>query len=295
MAKELKVGLIGLDTSHSILFTRMLQDATCPDNERVSGMKVVNCLRFSTPFQSEEGLNERQKQLEDWGVNVVERLEDAVTGCDVLMLEINDPAYHLEYFKKCMDLGLPIFLDKPLADNIENGRLIYELSKERNLRVFSSSSLRYTPALEESCIAIPTPRFASMYGPLGKAPAGSSVVWYGVHAFEMLQRAMGSGAQSVYARKDSAGVVATVEYGGGRRGVVEMSEDTSVYGGCLRSSSEAVPFVVDAKTIFRAELMKVIDFFNGSPAPVDFADTLEIMSMLDAAERSTISGQVEAV
>lgn len=32
------------------------------------------------------------------------------------MMEINDPSLHLEYFKKCADLGKPIFLDKPLKE-----------------------------------------------------------------------------------------------------------------------------------------------------------------------------------
>ena len=63
---------------------------------------------------------------------------------------------------------------------------------------------------------------AHAYGPLGLAPAGSSLVWYGVHTFEMINRLMGAGAESVFAREDKNGIVTTVKYSGDRRGLAEL-------------------------------------------------------------------------
>ncbi|MDH7481447.1 MAG: Gfo/Idh/MocA family oxidoreductase [Armatimonadota bacterium] len=295
MIKELEVALIGLDTSHTIEFARRMQSPDCAPEQRVVGMRAVTCLRFETPFQDEEGLNKRQEQLEQWGVKVTTDFEEAVANCDAIMLEINDPAYHLEYFTKCADLGKPIFLDKPLADTIENGRKIYELAKEKNVRVFSASSLRFVPQLIEACKTIPVPKFVTVYGPLGKAPAGSSIVWYGVHAFEMLERAMGRGAIAVTARRDGAGVVAIVDYPEGVRGVVELNEGSWIYGGCLRTKDKAEPFVVNMARAYSDELELVGKFFQGGDVPVEMEDTLEVMAMLDAAERSVQSGKTESV
>lgn len=74
MAHEIKIAIVGLDTSHSIEFTKRLQAPDCPAEMRVPNMKVVSCLRFETPFQNKEGLDARQAQLESWGVKVTERL-----------------------------------------------------------------------------------------------------------------------------------------------------------------------------------------------------------------------------
>ena len=63
MAKELKVGIIGLDTSHTIEFTKRFQAPDCPKEDKVGGVKVVAAMRFDSPFQKKEGLDERQKQL----------------------------------------------------------------------------------------------------------------------------------------------------------------------------------------------------------------------------------------
>lgn len=293
MSQDIRIGMIGLDTSHSIAFTKCLQAPDVTEDQRVTGAKVVTCLRFPTPFQAEDGLDERQKQLEGWGVAVTRDFDEAVAECEALMLEINDPAYHLEYFTKCAGLGKPIFLDKPMADNTANARAIYKMAKDKGVRVFSSSSLRFVPGLVETCEAIPNPLYTSTYGPLGIAPAGSSIVWYGVHAFEMLERAMGRGAVSVFARRDKAGVVATIEYEDARRGVVELTEGAYAYGGCVREKGKAAAYTCDNSRLYPMELEKVVEFFKGAEAPATLDDALEITAMLDAAERSVASGKAE--
>lgn len=295
MSKEIKIGMVGLDTSHSIAFTKCLQAPDCPPAQHVPGARVVACMRFETPFQGKDGLDDRQKQLEGWGVKVTESFDEAVADCDAIMLEVNDPAYHVEYFTKAADLGKPIFLDKPMADTTANARLIAKMAKDKGLRVFSSSSLRFVPALVAAIEAVGEPKYVSTYGPLGKAPAGSSIVWYGVHAFEMLERAMGRGAKSVFARKDSVGVVAVVDYEAGRRGVVELTEGAYSYGGSVRGDKKAVPFTAENALLYPLELTEVVKFFAGAESPVTLDDALEVTAMLDAAERSVKSGKTEAL
>jgi predicted dehydrogenase len=293
MNKDIRVALIGLDTSHTIEFANRMQGPDCPADQKVAGLRAVNCLRFETPFQNEEGLNNRQKQLEIWGIKVTTNFDEAVADCDALMIEINDPAFHWEYFTKCAALGKRMFLDKPLADTIQNGRKIYDLIQSRNLSVFSSSSLRFIPSFLEACRQMPAPIFVHAYGPLGKAPAGSGVVWYGVHSFELLERAMGRGARSVTVKKDDAGVTCIVSYPDNRRGIVELSEGAWVWGGELRMKDQSVPFVVNMDYAYRDLLREVETFFRTGVAPVVMADTLEVMALLDAARRSFDSGMEE--
>ncbi len=295
MPQDLRVALIGLDTSHSIEFTRRMQAPDCPAEQKVAGLRAVSCLRFETPFQGRDGLDQRQKQLKEWGVRVTESFDEAVDGCDAVMIEINDPALHVEYFARCAALGKPVFLDKPLADGVDAGRRILDAAKAAATRFFSASSLRFVPELAQACARFPRPERASMFGPLGKAPAGSSVVWYGVHAFEMLERAMGPGAGSVRAVGDDGGAVAVVDYGGLRRGVVELTVGPYVYGGALRAQREGTAFVVDMGRAYSALLERIAAFFRGAPEPVPHAETLEVSALLEAADRSLVSGREEPV
>jgi hypothetical protein len=290
--KIMNVAIIGLDTSHSVELPKRMQAADCPANEKIEGLRAISCLRFPSPFQTEEGQDGRQKTLEGWGVKVTRNFDEAVANCDAIMIEINDPAMHVDYFKKCAVLGKPMFLDKPIADTLAHGKKIVSIMQEKNLRVFSASSLRFVTALANACQEMPSPIFTSVYGPLGAAAAGSSIVWYGVHAFEMLQRAMGRGAESVRVIKDGAGVVAVVKYPNNRRGIVELNDAAYAYGGVLRTKDKSVPYVVDMSMAYTLLMKEIIAFFHGGSAPVDMAtDTLEIMALLEAAQKSANNGR----
>ena len=294
MSSEIKVGVVGLDTSHSVEFIRRMQAPDCPADQRVTGLRATVCMRFETPFQDKAGLDGRQKILEGWGVKVTESFEETVANCDAVMLEINDPAYHVESFQKAAALGKPIYLDKPLADTIANGKKIAALAKSKGLKVMSSSSLRYVPALLEACKAVPAPTHATTFGPLGKAPVGSSIVWYGVHAFEMLERAMGRGAVTMTAVKDPKGAVCVAHYADGRRGVVELCEG-SPFGVALRGGGKSAAHMVDMGRAYTLQLIEIEKFFRTGVAPLTFEDTVEIMALLDAAQQSADCGKTVSV
>jgi hypothetical protein len=296
MLEAIKIAMLGMDTSHCLEFTKRIQDPDCPYQQFVDGMRVTSCLRFATPFANETVLNERQAQLEKWKVKVTTNFDEAMADCDAIMIEINDPALHLDYIKKCVEFGKPIFLDKPLADTFENGRAILNLAKEKSCKIFCASALRFAPALRKVHAAIPYPSSCVVYGALGKAPSGSSIIWYGVHAFEMLQLAIGSGATSVTSRKDQQGAVILVDYPDARRGIVELTHGMWNYGGYIMNSNQSLPFVIDSSTIYVNLLREVKKYFSGTPAPLSlYYDTLHIMAMLEAAERSYQSGQPEKV
>ena len=294
MSKEVKVAIIGLDTSHAVEFPRRMQAPDYDPAFKVSGLRAVSCLRFETPFQDKNGLDARQRQLEAWGIKVTERLDEAVAGCDAIMLEINDPAYHLEYFKQVATLGKRVFIDKPLADNIVHGAEMARIARENRLEVISASPLRFVPELVEACATIGDAKFASVFGPLGKAPAGSSVVWYGVHAFEMLERILGRGALSVAVTRDGVGAVAVVDYPDRKRGVVELSTTSYKYGGTIRTNDQVAAYLVDSN-MYTETLKDVERFFRTGKASLILDDAVEVMALLDAADRSFASGRTEPV
>ena len=291
MKEEIRVAVIGLDTSHSVELPRRMQAPDCPEQNKVEGLRAVSCLRFETPFTNKQVLDERQQQLEAWGIAVTEDFDEAVSDCDAIMIEINDPSYHLDYFKKCMNYNKPIFLDKPLADSYESGKAIYDLAKENNIKVLSSSPLRYSQSLSEACQKVPNPVQMYCYGPLGIPPVGSGVIWYGVHCFEMLERAMGKGAVRVDVRKDESGAVAIVEYPEKRRGIVELTVGSYIYGGTLRDGKESASYAVDGSMFYTEEVREIRKFFHTGEASLCLEDALEVMNLLDAAAKSYETGK----
>jgi predicted dehydrogenase len=291
----LRISIIGLDSSHTIEFARRLMVPDCPPEQKVDGGKVTAVMRFETPFQNAEGLDSRQKQLESWGIPVTTNLNQAIQGCDAIILCINDPSLHLDYFRQIAGLGKPIFVDKPLADTAANAKQILEAASENKTAFFSCSSLRFVPQLLDACSKVADPILVSTFGPLGKAAAGSSIVWYGVHAVEMMQRALGRGARTVKTIEDKTGALLIVGYDDARRGVVELCRNAWHYGGTVRGK-EAAAFVADTSRLYTDLLRQILEFFRTKSPPVDPLDALEVTAILDAAERSAGSnGRVEPV
>jgi predicted dehydrogenase len=294
MAKELKVAMIGLDTSHTIEFSRLIQ-GDAPAETKIDGLRVTGCMRFPTKFQNEEGQDKRQALLESWGVPVTRSFDEAVRGADAIMVEINEPALHLQYFEQAAGLGKPIYLDKPLAGNLAEGKRIVDLANRKKIKLWSSSSLRFAPALVEARKAVPHAAVCTVHGYLGEAPAGSDLIWYGVHTVEMLVTAMGRGARSVRGHRDTTGVVLAVSYPEDRRGIVEANRFGYQYGGCLQLKDDCCHFKVEAGALYATLLKHIRDCFLGGPAPVPLDETLEIQAIMDAGERSLSSGKEESI
>ncbi|MCX7918459.1 MAG: Gfo/Idh/MocA family oxidoreductase [bacterium] len=288
---ELKVGIIGLDTSHSIEFTRRLQAPDCAPEHKVNGMRVVTCLRFPSAFQSEPDQDKRQQILENWGVKVTRNLQEAVAGVEVLMLEINDPELHLEYFKQIVRFSKPIFVDKPPADTVAHAQEIGRLASENNVRIFSASSLRFAPEVLRIANEIPDSRICVSIGCLGKAPKGSSVVWYGVHAVEMVQQVLGVGAKKVVAYQDTLGIVAIIEYTNNRRGVIQLTENDYQYAIMAQDAKTKQYYNVDTSRLYTDLLIRIRDFFNGGKEPVAWKESVEVQAILNAIDESVTAGK----
>ena len=296
MQKKIKAAIVGMDTSHAVEFPKFLHDPAMEPEFRVNSVKVTRALRFETPFQNKAGLDQRQQYLEGIGVKVTEDFDEAVADCDAIFMEINDPSLHLEYFRKCAPLGKPIFLDKPFADTLDHTVEILKLAKEHKVRFFTASSLRFDANIVKAHEEMPEIEQGLTWGPLGPAAAGSSIIWYGIHTFEMLEKIMGTGAIAVTSVPDRCGVVCTVAYGDGRRGVVQLTKGNYSYGGILRKGRENKMFTfVGGKHLYHNLVADIGNFFRGKYEGVPLKESFEIMAMLEAAELSVQYGRTMPV
>ncbi len=288
MNNPIKVALLGLDTSHSVEFQKLIHDPNIPLEHRVFGLTITKCLRFETPFQNQAGLDQRQAYLESIGMKVTENFEEAVADCEAIMLVINDPTRHLEFFEKCARLGKPIFLDKPFADSLENAKKICKVATEYGIRFFTASSLRFDVDFTAALAQVNHPRSVKISGPIYPAAAGSSIIWYGTHVFDMIQRTMGRGAATVSTIQKDNGYICQIRYQDGRQATAELIQKSPTYSGIIQDqNNQSVEFrVIGGNPHYQILLNTVDAFFRGGETPVAVEDSLEVTAMLVAADRS---------
>ena len=260
--------------------------------EELSTLTVTKAYRFPSVFCDEAEQEKRQKSLMELGVKMAASIETALIDVDAVLLEINDPGLHADFFAQVADSGLPVFIDKPLAGNLEDAKNIVHLAKNNNLNAWSSSCLRYVNEVATARSEIPNPEFVTVYGPIGQAASGSDLIWYGCHAAEMLITLMGGGAKSVQAQKSQNSVIIQVEYPDGKRGLIECNKDTYHFGGRLMTKELIHTFCVDAKqSLYHNLLIRIRDWLTGGTIPVPLETASEVISILSAAEKSLELGQ----
>ena len=146
-AADLKIGMVGLDTSHVIAFTRVLNDEA--DKNHVSGARMIAAVKDSSP-DIESSYTRVEKYTaeltEKWGVKLYPTVTELCRHVDAVMIENVDGRPHLKHAIDVINAGKPLFLDKPLAGTLADCVKIYRLAKRHNVPVFSSSSLRFAKA-----------------------------------------------------------------------------------------------------------------------------------------------------
>src|SRR5437016_5911177 len=100
---ELRIGLIGLDTSHVVAFTKLLNDPD--DKSHVVGGRVVGAYKGGSPDieSSRSRVEGYTKELQDkFGVKIFNTIPEMCSEVDAVMLESVDGRPHLEQARPVM-------------------------------------------------------------------------------------------------------------------------------------------------------------------------------------------------
>src|SRR5690606_35046396 len=194
-----RVGIIGLDTSHSIAFAKALNAEET--DERLHGYRIVAAYPYGskTIESSASRIPGYTKDIQALGVEIVDSIDALLHKVDVVMLETNDGRLHLEQALPVVKAGKRLFIDKPIAASLADTRAIFEAAEKYNVPVFSSSSLRYMeniPALRSGEL-LGQITGADTFSPAIIEPTHPDLFWYGIHGVEMLYALLGTGCEQV--------------------------------------------------------------------------------------------------
>jgi len=290
---EGRVGIIGLDTSHSIAFTESLNAST--PKPGLLGFKVVAAYPYGSRDipSSSERIPEYTERIKKMGVEVVDSLDALLKKVDVVLLETNDGRLHLDQAIQVMKTGKRMFIDKPIAHSLADAIKIFDAAKKYNVPVFSSSSLRYSPGLDaiRSGSAIGKVLGADSYSPCTIEKTHGDLFWYGIHGVETLFTVMGTGCKQV-SRMHTDGIdVVMGTWDDNRIGTFRgIRNGQTGYGGSAFGEKGIVP--LPPYSGYDPLLVQVVHFFRTGVAPVSAEETLELCAFMEAADESKKKGGV---
>jgi hypothetical protein len=283
--KGKRVGVIGLDTSHSLAFTKLLFDAK---GEEYHGYKVTAAYPFGSKSLalSKERIPLQTVEIKKYDVKIVDSISALLDEVDVVLLETNDGRLHLEQALEVIKAKKPMFIDKPMAASLKDAKAIFAAAKQNQVPVFSSSSLRFMPAV----VDIRNNKYGKVLGaetfsPATIEPTHPDLFWYGIHGVETLFALMGTGCKTVtrYYTKDTDVVVGL--WNDGRIGTFRGTRNGKAdFGGTCFCESETVN--VGPYLGYQPLLKEIISFFETGKPPVKAEETLEILAFMEAADES---------
>ena len=283
-ANEIRIGIIGLDTSHVTAFTRILNDSSAKDH--IPGAKVVAAVKDSSPDikASYSRVEKFTAELTGkWGVKLYPNVKELCKQVDAIMIENVDGRPHLKHAFNVIKSGKPLYIDKPLAGTFADCKKIYHLAKQHKVPIFSSSSLRFS----KSTLAARAGKHGKVlhcetFSPAHIEPHHPDLFWYGIHGVESLFTVMGPGCISVQRGTTKDGKIkVTGKWKDGRVGIFRESNG---YGGTAKC--ENGEYQVGTYDGYAPLVKEIIKFFISGKAPVDDRETLEIYAFMNAADES---------
>lgn len=291
-SKGKRIGIIGLDTSHSLAFTELLFHA---QKGEFDGYKVVAAYPYGSKdiALSKERIPLMTAEIQKYGVKIVDSISLLLRQTDVVLLETNDGRLHLEQALEVIKAKKHLFIDKPIAASFAASKAIFEAAERFGVSVFSSSSLRYMPNVR----AVASGKYGKVIGAETYSPATiekshPDLFWYGIHGVETLFAVMGPDCRSVnrFYSADADVVVGIWDEGriGTFRGLRSGKTDFGGTSFCEKEIVSLGPF-----SGYQPLLKEIIEFFKTGVSPVNAEETLAIIAFMEAAEESKRLGGIK--
>lgn len=285
--KTVRIGIIGLDTSHCEAFTKVINAAE--KGPEYQGFQVVGAYPYGskTIESSASRIPKITEDIQKYNVKITSSIAELLQMCDVVLLETNDGRLHREQAEEVIKAGKPMFIDKPVAASLKDASAIFASAKKNNVPVFSTSSLRFTPAVQDIAKGKTIGKVfgADVFTPCSIEKTHPDLFWYGIHGIETLYTILGKNCKQVVRSHTEETDVVTGIWADGRIGTFRGTRNGNHdYGGTAFGEKGNSQF--SAYGGYEPLLKEIVQFFRTGTPPVDPEETLEICAFMEAADES---------
>lgn len=297
MTNPLRLGLIGLDTSHVTGFATLLHDSSHPYH--VPGARIIAAYPGGSPdleISRTRVAGFTQELREQHGVRIANSIDELRENCDALFITSVDGRVHLEQFHHVASWKLPVFIDKPLAASTRHAHDLLEMAHQYDVPVMSASALRFD-ATFRSVLDHPEHGIITggdFFGPMALIPQLPGLFWYGIHQVEMLFATFGHGCTRVQATRQGDQDVVIGFWNDGRIGILRGNRSGNmIFGGTIHREKKSSAFDVStgAKPFYASLLEQIIPFARGGHSAVPISESVEVIRFIEAANISIDQGR----
>lgn len=285
----MKLGLIGLDTSHVVRFAEVLNDPSHPYHIEGAQIVVGYPGGSSDLLASYSRVDQFTNQLqEEFNVEIVNSPEEVAEASDALLITSVDGRIHQQQFSAIASFQKPVFIDKPFTCSSQQAEEIYRTAAQYDIPLMSSSVLRYLEPLTTALQSDERIVGADCYCPLQLEPTNPGWFWYGIHGVEMLFTILGPQYQNAYIQQYHNVEMITGEWADGTIGTIRGSlSGNYVYGTTIHYAQHStyIDSTMAKKPMFVSLLERVLQMFTDGQADVSAEETIAILRFIEDVNR----------
>lgn len=281
-----KIGLVGLCTSHPECWVPVMRDLT---KEGLVDIEVVAA--WDSGETRPEGF--AKTFAKDFNIPYTpDTLEEMLPLVDGVIVHTTNWDKHLEQARIFVEAGKAVYLDKPVAGNLEEINQILDWIKQGK-RVTGGSVLRFCREVI-ACRDEVAAAGETIY--TGYSCIGVDDYNYGIHGYATLIAAMGPEVLSVQYIGSSNQKQILIKFSNGRVGILTVGKTKWLpFNLTATTGSKVHQVAVDNMQLYRAMLEKVMPYFTGKTDEVPLEATSLVMPELTAlaAKQSWLNNGAE--
>ena len=204
-----------------------------------------------------------------------------------MVMAPSTPETHEALCQRVFPFGKPTYVDKTFAPDLATARELFALARQSKTPMQTSSVLRYTNVQDE---VRRTPddvvEHMTTWG------NGGSFDEYAIHPLELLISVMGPEVETVMRRGDGDRSQILLNFSGNRTGTVNVYTSSSTpFAASVTTRKSTRYLAVDQGPMFKNSLSTTLDFFASGQPSVPEAESIVIMSILDAVSMPQSRGR----
>ena len=283
----IRIGIIGSDNSHADRYSEL---CNMPDDPKLKDLQVPDAKVVALFGIPEHDARTKEVSTKYHIPSVVSSPEEMIGKIDLAICVFRKGSLHAKWSLPVIKAGIPIYVDKPFASSAADARAMLAAADKAGTPITSMSSFRVaqsTLAFKAEMEKVGPVTYGISIGPGDRKSENDGLIFYGIHAVEVMLTCFGHGVKDVRAVDQNNNIVATVTYPDDRIVTLTFVGNAQYAFRCYAFGKKGqAQFVPGAGTFYRDALVSVIEMAKTRKRPLTNAQMLEQVQIFHAIEKS---------
>ena len=281
-----KIAILGCENSHADAFLKMIIEEKLYTDIEVVGV-------YSYDLEAANKLNEK------FGVYVAENFDEFVGKVDGIVITARNGENHYKYAKPYIESGIPMFIDKPITNTIEDAESFKAELIKNNVKVSGGSSLKHPDKVAEFKKAVAEKEFGKVYSGYARAPVNlvndhGNFYFYSQHLVQIIGEIFGYFPNSVKAYQNGDVINCMVRYDEYDIAMTYVVKNYT-YAAGISCENKVIAEIFTIDGCYQKEFDEFYKILTGGDQPQSYDEFFAPVYIINAIKDSLESGNEEII